>query len=72
MVKELPTTMLAMPPERRRVRRPRLAPIIPRRSSHLAKKVMNRPTAMAVAQNVLLMKLGLADGSQVLTIEQAK
>jgi hypothetical protein len=33
---------------------------------------MNMPTAMAVAQNVLLMKLGLADGSQVLTIEQAR
>jgi hypothetical protein len=65
MAKELPVTALVSTPPRRRQRSRTASLVPPRRSVKLAKKAVNRPPAVIVAQNLLMRKLGLATSSSV-------
>jgi hypothetical protein len=65
VAKPLEATTLWSPPHRCRTKPPPIS--TPRRNSGLAKKAINRTPTVAVAQNVLIRKLGLVTGPQVVT-----
>jgi hypothetical protein len=46
-------------------RRTKAAPLVPRHSSHLARKACQRMSAVATAQNVLVKKLGIVGAQQL-------
>jgi hypothetical protein len=65
--RHLPEPTLQTPPPRRRCQS-RVAPVsAPHRSARLAKKAINRPPAVVVAQNLLMHKLGLSAGKEAST-----